>query len=130
MTTLLGLEAIGDDAVQYNRLSVMKVRETLGNSFAEHVDARPRRPWVAEIIGRHPTYRYERRFLHGRKDYSRANGVGSRGVYLYYHLEPGRVYEVNELLSWSRSDRYFCQVVGGRVERLDDDEVERCLSAG
>jgi len=125
---LLSLEAIGDDRVKYDRLVQAEVGQ-LGPVAASMVATRPRRPWVAEIVGIHPLYRFERRFLRGNKDYSRANSIGSRGVYLYYQLMEGRIYEVNVLESWSSTDRYFCRVRHGRPIRLTETEVVACLSA-
>lgn len=70
---------------------------------------RPHRPWVADVTDG------DRRFLRGHKDYSEANGTGSRGVYVYYHLEPGRVYEVNELLDRTTARRYLARVENGHI---------------
>src|SRR5690606_16785198 len=41
-------------------------------------------PWVAEIVGLSAKYGYERRFLRGKEDWTRANSPGSRGVYFYF----------------------------------------------
>lgn len=116
MTYVLSLEAIGDDAAQASRSPVGRM-----------LGLPARRPWAAEIVGRDDRYGLERRFLDGKKDYRRANSIGSRGVYVYYRLEPGSVYEVNDLVSWSRSDRYFCRIDGGNLIRMTREEVEAWL---
>lgn len=65
----------------------------------------------------------ERDFLDGKKDYSQANSVGSRGVYLFYVLRPGIVYEVHALTSWSGSEQYFCRVEGSELVRMTLNEA-------
>ncbi len=77
-----------------------------------------RRPWVAEITGVDSNGRLQRSFLRGQRDYRDCNGTGSRGIVVYFHLYPGKVYEVNELLTWEKSRRYFCRVVDGRMVEL------------
>lgn len=87
----------------------------------------PNRYWVAEITGHSSEYKYERRFLPCKKDYSEANSTGTRGVYAYYILEEGKVYEVSSPQSWRHTDRYFCTVQGGELIRLSTEEVEQWL---
>jgi hypothetical protein len=83
-------------------------------------------PWVARILGRHPKFRFDRDFVRGMKDYSKANGAGSRGVYSTYWLEPG-IYEVAEKRSWGSSRRYFCVVYNGEVTEIPEGEVDAWL---
>lgn len=80
--------------------------------------------WVAEVTGLSPHFGIRRQFLGCHKDYSRANGIGSRGVYAYYVVETGHIYEVSEPLSWKRVDQYFCTVDSdGNVVRLTIEDV-------
>ena len=65
----------------------------------------PSSSWVAEIVGLHPKYKLDRAFLPYKKDYSRSNSVGSRGVYANYILEAGHIYDIKDF-----KDRYFCAV--------------------
>jgi len=126
-TVVLGLEAIGDDLIHLNRLQQIKMKGLgVPDRLRDINNLAPvlRRPWVAEIIGTDPTYRWARTFLKGNKDYSRANSIGSRGVMVYYRLREGRIYEVNDWMSWSSVDRYFCRVEGGRVIRMTEAEVQ------
>lgn len=67
-----------------------------------------RRPWVARMDSG------ERVFVEGKKDYSRANRDGSRGVFMYYHLPPGR-YEIRHLNEDDTERRYTCRVELGRI---------------
>ena len=57
------------------------------------------------------------RKVYGRTDYSKANGVGSRGVRIWYVLPPGR-YLVHAPESWSSTDKYICTICeSGEVRR-------------
>ncbi|REK68027.1 MAG: hypothetical protein C6P35_03395 [Cohnella sp.] len=122
----LKLEAIGDDARQfYKDLSRNPLlKETIfGND-----DRNPfSRPWVAEITGKDPKYKFRRVFLRGRKDYSEANKKGSRGVYYYYELYPGKIYQINDRISWKVTRRYFARVIDGNLVEIEESEVEECL---
>lgn len=116
----LKLEAIADDSVQaLARLT--QAERTLG--IGRRGDHKQRRPWVAEIVGEHDHYGLDRRFLDGQKDFSEANSIGSRGVYLYYHLREGHIYEINDVVSWSKADRYFAMVCDGGLVRMGEEEV-------
>ena len=81
-------------------------------------------PWVAQITGLTTNGYFVRKWVNGDVDYSRANSVGSRGVFRYYPLRSGRIYEVAERLTWKRSTQYFCRVNdAGEIVRLMRHEV-------
>ncbi len=130
MKATIKLEVFGDNVRQQLELYTKIIDGAvpgLGRAFM----GRPPKPscWVAEILGTHPKYRYERRFLRGKKDYSRANSVGSRGIFLWYTLESGRVYQVQEQTSWRRTRRYFIRVTDeGEIEEIKGDEVKTWLA--
>ena len=116
----LQLECIGDD-----------VRQAVG-SFSRTFEGASRnpiqQPWVAHLTGLTAT-NFRREFLRGMKDYTHANVTGSRGVTLTFWLQDGDCYEVFRRLSWSRHERYFCQVDSGRIIRITREEAIRWLSA-
>lgn len=86
--------------------------------------------WAAEIVGLSDRYGFERRFLEGHKDYANANALGTRGVYVYYLLEPGKLYEISAPKTRTRIDRYYCTVTeDGRKVRLTKEEVLECLKS-
>jgi len=85
------------------------------------------RAWVAEIVGLSAKYGFERKFLRPNIDYAEANSAGSRGIYKYYWLEEGKVYEVSAPQSWRKIDRYFCEIKNNRAERIDRSKVEEWL---
>ncbi len=58
-----------------------------------------------------------------RRDYSRANGVGSRGVFAVYELESPGFYKVHERVSWGRCDDYFICVDERGIHRCEEEEA-------
>lgn len=129
MKACLKIECIGDNNTQYLEFWKSATKEVLGRGLAEDVFGKiPARYFVAEITGIDLKYKYKRRFLKGRKDYSHANGVGSRGVYVNYILDSGKIYEVKSPISWKRSERYFCTATNeGEIELLTKEQVDLWL---
>jgi len=97
MKANIKIEAIGFNSANLNRLLPpgMKI---------------PQRYWVAEILGISHKYRFRRKFINGRVDYKDSNSKASRGVFLNYILEPGRIYEVSKPTSWKCTERFFATV--------------------
>lgn len=126
MLAVLELEIIGDNYYASKRAGTEAVaKET---RYAGMMGRDKTRPWVAKLTGLDPKFGFARQFVKAQqKDYSRANSVGSRGVYLYFVLEPG-IYEVHERQTWKRTRRYFCQVEGEKITEIGRDEVVRCLN--
>jgi hypothetical protein len=121
----LEIELFNDDAWQAIRVRTCMLPEALRRLFLGGF----KRPWVAEITGRNDQYRFDRTFLRPFRDYSRANSVGSRGIYLVYLLDQGKIYEVMEQVTWRRWDRYFCRATElGEIERMTEKGVEEWLS--
>ncbi len=83
---------------------------------------RPSRAWVAKVKNMHGNY-VEREFMQGQKDYSKANSVGTRGIYKHYFLEDG-LYEVSSPQSWKSTDRYFIYVENGEMWRVTREEAQ------
>jgi hypothetical protein len=86
------------------------------------------RPWVARIIAIHADGFIERQFIHGVKDYSHANSIGSRGVYIHYALDPG-LYEINERTDWLKARRWFGKVADGALSQISKQEAIEWLNA-
>lgn len=131
LTATVKLEAIGDGiedlADSFDRFS-----KDLG--FDVQGKGRKPRYWVARIAGTDARYGFRRQFMRGHKDYSEANSVGTRGVFVFYMLGLG-LYEIKEPLSWRSSRQYFALVDEEGVltevheerareiaERLDEEE--------
>lgn len=94
-------------------------------------DPRSRVPWCAEIVGRRGDGFLLREFVDAGRDFTHANGTGTRGVYYWWTLEHGRVYEVAYWMSWSRQVRKFVTVTddGTGTRDLTSEEVGMWLDA-
>ncbi len=131
MKTSLKIECIGNGYDQTNRLFKAILAETTSSIIAELTIGKIGvRFFVAEITGFHPKFKYERRFLKPQKDYKNASSTGNRGVYAYYILESGKIYDVLKPVSWKNSHRYFCTVdKEGDIITLKKREVDECLKS-
>lgn len=114
LLTGVKLEAIGDDSFYRNRKVVR--------------DFRAARPWVARILGPSVKFEFEREFLKPSKDYRFANSSGSRGVYWFYQVPEGFI-EVQELLAYTKSRRYFARVENLTVKEITKLELLTCLAS-
>ncbi len=122
MRASIGIEHIGAD---------MGIREMSPNIRRLLGKIAPVRAWVAQIVGIDPHYGYKRVFLRGKYDYTRANSVGSRGIFVFYMLESGHIYEVSDPISWKRINRYFCTVSQvGDIIQISKEEVNAWLKNG
>jgi hypothetical protein len=129
MKAVLALDAIGDNVDRMFRDSCKAMNGMISGLGDAVIGKPPASYWVAEITGPDLQYKWKREFLRGKKDYSKANSVGSRGVFIYYTMESGHVYEVKERTSWKRGDRYFCRISDdGEIIRIDESEVTLCLA--
>jgi hypothetical protein len=88
---------------------------------------RKNRTYVALITGLDDRYGFKRAFIEPKKDYSKANSIGSRGVLYNYFLEHDKLYEVQHYHSWSRSERYYCVVNNDQELKLNKDEAIKWL---
>lgn len=86
-----------------------------------------RRPWVADCSW---SGRIERTFLDGHTSYREADRKGERGIYLYFHVRPGRIYEVCHWTSWSNKERFFCRITDRSVVHINKNEAIQCLKNG
>lgn len=125
MKAILNLEYIGEaqDArlAFYARL-IDQIDQGLGGAVVG--PSRPRKPWVAEILGSDSIYRLKRRFVPANWSRKYANGAHSRGVVLWFVLKPNTYYEVKSPTSWRSHDRYFCRVNDdGEILKISREEV-------
>lgn len=120
----LELEAVADDVDCQLRLACAKI-DSMQSGLGRTVFGSKgcRKAWVAKITGVDPKFGFKREFMPYKKDYSRSNGTGSRGVYRVYFLPTGNIYEVSEPRGWSAPTRWFCRVVDGKIVKIDREEV-------
>ncbi len=65
----------------------------------------------------------------GKRDYSKANSKGTRGVNLCYVLEENEIYWIKERLSWKRTAYYYAAVTpDGDVVELSELQAKEWLS--
>ena len=130
MLAVLKLELIGDNFFSYRRARASgKARENPRVERYGEMLGRDKSPsWVARITGLDDKYGFAREFQRGQKDYSRANSIGSRGIYEYFALPDG-IYEVHERLTWRRTRRYFIRVKDTAITEISREEVEQCLKS-
>jgi hypothetical protein len=129
MKTSLKIECIGDNYDQIIKFWKNVTADVCGNNLAASTFSTFKASYfVAEITGFHAKFKYERKFIQCKKDYRNSNSKGSRGVYAFYILESGKIYDVLEPYSWKNSHRYFCTVDNkGDIEILTKEEVDQCL---
>ena len=82
--------------------------------------------WVARIIGIDQRFGWKREFMKPMLDYSGANSRWTRGIIARYLLRPG-IYDVFERTSWHHSERYFCRVGDGQIEKIPESAVREAL---
>lgn len=100
MKASLELEAIGQNYIR----DIRDLDGFIGTATGQPIDRMPYRQGVWDVT------EIDHEYVSGKWDYSQANSKGSRGVYVHYVLETGRLYQVAEPVSWRNSDHYFCIV--------------------
>jgi hypothetical protein len=75
--------------------------------------------WVAEIVGRHPKFKFDRKFINATQRNWSSSGKTGRTVFT---LEEGKVYEVNEPFV----GRYFVTVENGVV--VDVENIDQKIA--
>jgi len=119
------MELIGSDSYSMFRAMKKIMENIMPGSFGKI----PTPYFVAKIIGFDKKYKFKRLFLRGKKDYSKSNNRGSRGIYAYFELESGKIYDVKEKVSWKRTLRYFIEVDNeGNIKKISEDEVKEWLT--
>jgi len=123
MRHILELEAVDDHLRQRAR------------QFQKH-EMTPRRwklqacaksPYCARIIGLRSHNRFDREFVKPNIDFSRANEIGSRGIFYVYYLASG-IYECQRVQSWRESVIIFMKVNNRECLKISREEALLCLS--
>lgn len=125
----VSLEVIGDDTLALLRQTQATVGRVSGLAAASlFAPGRDASPWVARLRGIRSSGKFRREFLRGKKDYSGANSIGSRGVFLNFALPPG-VYQVHQKIAWSNSRTYFALSQDGTVCEITQEEAAAWLES-
>jgi len=121
--TFFEIELVGDNTRQLCNLYRNVTNDIVSGLGDSVFGSFPPSGWVAEITGFDPKYKYARSFLKFKKDYSRANSKGSRGVFAEYILQSGRIYDIKD-----NRGRYFCKVnETGDIIKISESEVTEWL---
>lgn len=123
MKAILALELRDDASRQYMKLARYICNEILPGLDKIVIGNMPNDAWCAGIAGLDTKYKYARRFLPFRKDYSQSNSMGSRGVRAIYTLSENKIYEAKE-----HKNRYFCMIKDWEVIRISELEVLEWLN--
>lgn len=125
MKCLFKLEAIGLGNEQEINFYQSLTTEVLGKEISCAAFGKRRASYyVAEICGFHNIYKYERKFLKGKRDYTLSNSKGTRGIYVYYVLDSNIIYEVRYKTSWKSQQQYFIKTDNiGNYEKIDEQGV-------
>lgn len=99
--------------------------------WTPHPSTRAPRPWVAEILGPDPTYRYQRRFLTPKIDHPGARNGTSNDVHCWWTLTSGHYYQARFLTSRRSSwtTRWLTVTDDGDVLYTTEEEVTRWANA-
>jgi hypothetical protein len=125
MKASLKIEAIGDNSFQEMRFYTNILNDG-APGLGDLLGAPKPDYWVAMITGYDKKYGYSRQFLRGKKDYKKSNSVGSRGIYLFYLLDSGYIYEVSQPITWQKTRRYYCTVIDdGEIIEIGKDLVDQ-----
>jgi len=115
MKASLALEAIGQNYIR----DIRELDRFIGTASGQSFDRMPYRQGVWDVT------ESDTGPVFGKWDYSKANSKGSRGVYIHYLLESGKLYQVAEPTSWKNSDHYFCIVDDdGEIIKLTKEHAQ------
>ena len=124
MKAYLEIELFGEDTRQLTKLYANITNEIIQGLGEATFGSMPASGWVAEITGFDPKYKYCRKFLKYKKEYSRSNSKGSRGIMAEYILESEHIYQVKSQTSWKNVRKYFCIVnENGDIIEISEEEV-------
>lgn len=128
MKATIGLEHIGANI--YNDMRALdETFAALGFRVDMTGEYPYRGPAVAEMY-RDGAGDLHAHWLAGKRDYTRANSKGSRGIKVWYTLEENRLYWVREPRSWRHVAEYYAAVTPeGGVYYLSEEEANEWLSA-
>lgn len=124
---LLKLECIGDNIKQMSKFYSAKLDSITPGLGKAVIGDMPARYFVAEITGLNDKYKFARKFLKSKKDYLKANSIGSRGIYAFYLLENNKIYDIKEPVSWGRAERYYCKIENNKLVKMGEEEVIKWL---
>jgi len=80
-------------------------------------------PQVEKILGVGNDGNFNLQTVQGFRDYSRSNGVGTRGIRQIYILQAGPIYSISAPISWKKLDQYYCRIQCSQIIRMNIYQV-------
>lgn len=120
---VLKLEAIRDnqiDKLRHHRMGKVRMGKQEAEGAAGYLG---RRPFVKRVIGATQDGRPVKRDIKGRKSYTEANSIGSRGVYYWWTLDHGCCVQIQEAISIRKKRRYYAIVIDGALHEISEKEA-------
>lgn len=120
MKTVFAAEALGLSPAEHRRA------DAVGHLRREQRNTRPRVSELTGLFGRG----FARRELRPKEDWSQSNSRGTRGVWLYWTLTAGPVYEAFYRTTWKSPHltRYLYVTADGDLMDATEEEVRKWLS--
>lgn len=124
------LEAIGDDLYQacrergWRRLPDRLFNEILVKRMGRVLLTGERRPpWRVDELVAVAGEDFVRESVRGQRDWSQANGMGSRGIYIRFLLQEDRIYEIHGLAAYGAPFVRYIRVADGETRPLSREQA-------
>ena len=121
MKSIIKLEAIGDDF--YFNKNKMEFREYL--RYMQKLGPDKSKSDVFRVTDYKNDFIYKR--LKPIREYSEANSIGSRGIYLYYIVDDGPYFVVDRY-QWNKVRKYFVIANNGVITEITKNEAIEWLT--
>lgn len=133
---VLKLECRHDDLVYANRVLSKLDHDRRRSILARQTDRTlfdltkvgRSNPWVAEIVGLDRRGQFQRRFVQGMKTYEESNSKGSRGVFMFFVLQRGVLYEIFDRPKHLKSRRRFAVADDGGMREVNIEDALKWAS--
>lgn len=123
------LESIGDD----HREKLHLWRQGRLHMSADNVrmckSLLGRRPFVKLVTGVDHAGVPTKRAVKGHKDFSQAQGTGGRGIFYWFTLKDGECYQIQQQMSWKKSERTYVVVRNGTLVEATEEQAARYAAA-
>ncbi|WP_243096374.1 hypothetical protein [Streptococcus dysgalactiae] len=100
-----------------NNVTSFEVEKAIVDGKIEMTYSKRQGVWVAEIVGTHPTYKLDRKFIEADED---------DGYLKTWEIEEGKVYCICP--STKYKDQYFVKLEKGTINELTKKEVEEMFN--
>jgi hypothetical protein len=104
--------------------------ERIGNG-APYSFCKVHAPYCRQVIGIAKNGFPMTKNMEFKRDYNESNSVGTRGVFDWYILREGGIYEIYSPQNFKKARHYYLFIShDGKEKEMDLEEVYKCLSTG